>query len=192
MNRKYQAIAVLLALGCTGWGYQAMANGSGPYGPYGRSGPYGGFGPYQPEMVSGLPEGAVPIAERVVITRTARHHGRNGRVRVDRSVTVRQVRYGPWRPGAFAVRTVTVTRERPIRSGGPRTVVYRSILSPEAVAERVAVGGRQAIWSEPAAVGEWNELRATPTPVAEGFTEPAPTVSPAYPNAWVDYNNPYR
>ena len=120
-------------------------------------------GRYQREAVQRFTPAFTPIAERIVTTtRVVHRHPRHG---AGRRITVKQ--------------TITVTE---LRYRNPRTVVERSsyILAP--IGERVevpVVGGRQTI-------------RTTPTAVGEGPTEPGPTVAPAYPNAWVDYANPYR
>jgi len=182
MKHLFQVAAALLIAGSGGT--QAMANGSVPHRLYWRA----------------------PILERTVVTTTiVRQRGDMNRTETIRSQTY-TVRRG--NPPPVAERTVT-TQSAP---GGytVRRVVYRS--GPSYVGERLVYSSRPPVIAEsveemPPPVGERVEVpvvggrktviisrtvRTTPTPVGEGPTEPGPTVAPAYPNAWVDYNNPYR
>ena len=159
--------------------------------------------------------GPAPIAERTIVTtRIVRHRGcgchAKAKIRSVRTVTVSQTTFSN---GAIGERVVTTTYSGPNRFVFHR-VVYRGGALP-AVGERTMMTSYSApIRYAPRstvfypngplpAIGEQVEypvvggrrvemIRTTPTPVGEGWTEPGPTVSPAYPNAWVDYNNPYR
>ena len=101
---------------------------------------------------------------------------------------------GDYDLGPTYLRTIPTTRRVVYRRAtvGPpyvaeRRVIYRRpFVAPPVVGERVVA-------DVPVVGGDRTEIvRTTPTVVGEGPTEPGPTVAPAYPNAWVDYANPYR
>lgn len=177
-----RSIGTALVTGVAFWAAEAWAGpGSGPFGPFGSEGAYGGLGPYSSDPyhntmglysenyeVAPSPQRAEPQEKKVVVHRTEPVGERTAEENVShgKCTTTKHVTHRTRHAGQTTSRAAQGSEQRPA-SVGERTTSARS---------------------------RTQTVRNTPTPVGEGTTTSSPShsVSPAYPNADTDYNNPYR